>query len=107
MPEDIDYNKLPEHIRDGAQRYVEDGIKPGDFLQAVFCNNLMESFARADVTNEIRMFHIVDFIYNEAPAACWGSEEIMKEWIRKGGLNAKSNKSDAGASEQVPEQETG
>lgn len=107
MPEDIDYNKLPEGLRGGVKRYIEDGIKPGDFLQAVICNKLMESFARADFDNSVRMYDIVEFFHNEAPLSCWGSVEDMNHWIKKGGLNAKSNKSDAGSSEQVPVKKAG
>lgn len=82
-----DYNRLPEHIRGGARRYIEDGVLPGDFLQAVICNNLRESFVKADDTNTDRMFDIVCFFYNEAPSRCWGSEEKMYNWIKlkKGG----------------------
>jgi len=77
----INYKRLPEHIQGGAQRYIEQGILPGDFLQAVICNNLKESFARADDINIHRMFDIVNFFYNEAPSACWGSKKSMRDWI--------------------------
>ena len=82
----IDYEALPEHIRAGVQRYVERGIIPGDFLQAVICNNLKESFERADDINQNRMFDIVKFFYNEVPGSCWGSKERMMKWNEKGGL---------------------
>ena len=85
---DIDYSGLPEHIRGGVQRYIEHGIQPGDFLEAVICNNLKESFKRADNTNIRRMFDIVYFFYNEAPINCWGSPERMKQWMEQGGLNS-------------------
>ena len=75
------YSKLPEHIRGGVQRYIEEGIPPGDFLKAVICNNLKESFARADDINISRMFDIVEFFYNEVPGICWGSELDYKQWL--------------------------
>ena len=75
------YNKLPEHIRGATQRYIERGILPGDFLQAVICNDLKESFARADEENIAKMFDIVSFFYNEVPRLCWGSKERMKTWM--------------------------
>ena len=78
----FNYSILPEHIRDGAKRYIERGIPPGDFLRAVICNNLKESFARADRINIHRMFDIVSFFYNEAPAGCWGSIQKMERWIK-------------------------
>jgi len=66
----------------GMQRYIEKGIAPGDFLTAVICNDLTESFARADDINRGIMFDIVCFMYNEAPSLCWGSREIMDAWIK-------------------------
>lgn len=78
----LNYNLLPEHIRSGVKSYIEDGIPPGDFLQAVISNNLSESFARADRINIARMFDIVSFFYNEAPSTCWGTNERMLNWIK-------------------------
>ena len=81
--DEMKYNLLPEHIRRGVKNYIERGIIPGDFLQAVICNNLKESFNRADDINITRMLDIVDFFYNEAPFLCWGSEEKMYKWIER------------------------
>ena len=77
----IQYDMLPEHIRGGTQRYIENGITPGSFLTAVICNDLSESFGRADETNRARLFDIVSFFYNEAPGPCWGSRDKMDKWI--------------------------
>ncbi|MFH1626086.1 MAG: hypothetical protein ABID54_13165 [Pseudomonadota bacterium] len=86
MPSSINYDKLPEHMRSGTQLYIERGILPGNFLQAVICNNLRESLARADHINTARMSDIAGFFYNETPFNCWGSEKRMKAWAKKGGL---------------------
>ena len=83
----IKYDKLPEHIRMGMRRYIEEGIIPGSFLQAVIQDKLVESFAMADETNIARMFDIACFMYHECPRVCRGSEEVMKEWHERGGLN--------------------
>jgi hypothetical protein len=64
-----------------VKRYIEDRVKPGSFLQAVICNNLKESFGRADEDNTVSMPEIVMFFWIEAPPDCWGSPEIMKEWL--------------------------
>jgi hypothetical protein len=76
----LNYKLLPEGLRGGAKRYIEEHIPPGDFLQAVICNKLKESFMCADENNTKRMWDIVNFFYNEAPGACWGSEEKMRAW---------------------------
>ena len=85
---EIVYDLLPEHIRGGMKRYIEQGIIPGDFLQTVICNDLMNSFAKADDINREHMFHIVHFMYNQAPYQCYGSRTKMHKWNKKGGLNA-------------------
>lgn len=80
MPKEPNYDILPEHIRSSVKSYIEDGVPVGSFLQAVICNDLTESFARADEINIARMFDIVLFFYNEAPLPCWRSKENMVAW---------------------------
>lgn len=82
----LNYNRLPEHTRHGAQMWIEHGVLPGDFLRAVISNKLKESFMFADHKNLTRMFDIVSFFYNEAPASCWGSEEKVAKWFSHSGL---------------------
>ncbi len=77
---DMDYSGLPESLRGGVQRYIEEGSMPGGFLTAVLENNLMESFSRADEVNQVLMFQIVKWFYNDAPRGCWGSKEAVKNW---------------------------
>lgn len=79
----INYSILPEHMRGGAQRWIENGIYPGSFMLAVIENNLVEAFGRADSINQNRLQDIVSFFYNEAPAGCWGSPEKAKLWHEK------------------------
>ena len=76
----INYDLLPQHIRESTKLYLEHGVIPGGFLQAVICNKLKEAYMKADDINIARMFDIVKFFYNEAPSPAWGSEENMKQW---------------------------
>ncbi len=78
-----DYNKLPEPLQGGLQRYIENRIEPGGFLRAVLENDLAGAFGRADILNRARMFEIVSWLYNEAPSICWGSREAVKRWLDK------------------------
>jgi hypothetical protein len=82
----LNYQTMPGSLRPGTKLYIEQGILPGSFLRAVISNDLKESFAQADDINRLRMFEIVSWFYNEAPAPCWGSPEIMKAWQEAGGL---------------------
>ena len=73
---------VPEHDIDALWLYINHGIEPGSFLQAVLENNLMESFRRADIENRHRLFEICSFIYNELPMSCHGSSEKVEKWLR-------------------------
>ena len=77
---DVDYTLLPSHIRQGMELWIEYGVPPGDFLQAVIRNDLVDSFARADEKNILEMFHIAGFMYNEAPGPCWRTAEAIEQW---------------------------
>ena len=79
---------IPSHIRGAVERYVEEGIEPGGFLSAVIKNDLVNAIGRADSINKEHLEDIVRWFYNYAPADCWGSEENMREWIKRGGLQS-------------------
>jgi len=76
-----DYSGLPEGLRNGMKRYVEDGIRPGGFLTACLENNLTGAVNRADATNLPRLQDIVRWLYNEAPGSCWGSVDQVHAWM--------------------------
>jgi hypothetical protein len=86
MGHEIDYDRLPAHIRDGVRDYIERGHLPGDFLRAVIANNLSQSFGYADEINRARLFEILSFFHNEAPGQCWGTPALMAAWHSGGGL---------------------
>lgn len=80
---EVDYSYLPEHMREGARDYVEKGEKPGGFLRAVLSNDLVEAFGYADATNYASMHLWARWLFNEAPADCWGSPAKVKAWLAK------------------------
>lgn len=83
-----DYSTLPEHMRDGARRYIENGVKPGAFLTAVLCNDLWTASLQAG--DDVTSFRpLALFLSNEAPADCWGSITKVAAWIARGGLAGK------------------
>lgn len=78
--------EIPVYTKEAIDDYVEHGTPRGDFLTAVICNRLKESFQRADDHNLEAMQAIVGYMYNEVPLAAWGSEEKMDAWMAHGGL---------------------
>ena len=80
---DIDYSLIPEHMRRGVEDYVENGLKPGDFLVSVLENNFVDSIARADSINKYRLYDWAKFLYEEMPIGSWGSKEKVEAWMKK------------------------
>jgi hypothetical protein len=79
----INYEGLPQSLRGGMRRYIDDRVEPGAFLVAVLRNDLSEACARADDSNRHRLFEIVRWIYNEAPGLCWGSPAAVEAWLEE------------------------
>jgi len=75
--------RVPEGSHGAIVRYLVHHIHPGGFLAAVFSNQLMEAFARADGTNHASMEKYAVFLYNAMPASrdCWGSPAAVAKWI--------------------------
>ena len=82
--EQIDYSGLPEHIQGGMQRYMENSLLPGGFLRAVLENDLRRACEKADNINRHKLFDIVSWLYNNAPANSWGSVRNVQDWSDNG-----------------------
>lgn len=71
---------IPAHMHDGVVNYVVHGITPGDFLTAVIEGNLFEAARRADDINKHRLWDYARFLITSAPAGCFGSKGVVREW---------------------------
>lgn len=71
---------IPPRLMEGIERYIERGIIPGSFLQAVICNDLCRAVGAADPESLQALPALVSHLYHDAPAACWGSHEAMHKW---------------------------
>jgi hypothetical protein len=78
--------EIPERMCPGIVRYIEQGVIPGNFLQAIIKDSLKEAVMYADDENVANIPAYVNYFYNHAPSDCWGSEETMRAWHEKGGL---------------------
>lgn len=92
----VDYSVLPEHMREGMQRYIEHGIRPGDFLYLILCNDFVHALGHADDINTARIVDYAKFLYWELPSGCWGSEEKVKNWIAVHEEARKADKKEGG-----------
>ncbi len=72
---------MKANIREALDRYVSHHCPTGDFLYAVLCNDLRESFWRADEENMADLYDIVSYCYNEIPSTCCGSKEKVELWL--------------------------
>ena len=97
--EKADWSLIPHHMRDAIRRYIEHGIRPGGFLEAVLANDLIGAFSRADMVNKNHIGDFAAFIYNDIPSPAWGSYAAVARWVEQGGLNGKSREDDRPAIE--------
>jgi hypothetical protein len=62
--------QIPEHLREGLERYLVHRIRPGSFLCSVLDNDLREAVTRADPESLVALPRLAVLLYNEAPAPC-------------------------------------
>lgn len=73
--------EISDRMLPRLQGYTEFHRPVGDFLMAVLSNDLRGACQRADDENIENLPAYVAYLYNEAPGACWGSPEKVKEWL--------------------------
>jgi len=76
---------LPDHMIDGMIDYWDNHLPPGDFLQAVLANRLVDACLRADDININYLRNYAEWLYWYAPGRPmgWGSEEAVDEWLKQ------------------------
>jgi hypothetical protein len=77
---------IPLYMQGGIERYMLSGVPASDFLNAVFSNDLMEAYARADDLNGRIMRDYAMLLYNDCPAGSFGSKKNVKQWVENEGL---------------------
>jgi hypothetical protein len=75
------WQAVPEHLRPGLARYLDEHIRPGSFLEAVLINDLRECFARGDIKSRAGLNDLVFYLYNHAPLGSWGSPQGYAHWL--------------------------
>ena len=59
----INYDKLPSHMQEAVRGYVEDGAGVGGFLTALFSNDLVKTYGKADSANREAIPIWIDYRY--------------------------------------------
>ena len=80
---------IPSYMEYGLRAYINEGAIPGGFLLAVLENDLKGAINRADSSNLKNLVAYSYFLYNDAPADCYGSPEKVAAWAKAGGLKGK------------------
>lgn len=76
---------IPPEIKAAIDGHVMSGKPVGSFVQAVLENNLKTAVVKADESNYLLLGAIIGYCCNEIPVVCWGSEDAVAKWARKGG----------------------
>jgi hypothetical protein len=71
---------IPQHLRAGIARWVDEGITPGHFLLCVLNNDLRGAVAHGDPESLSALPDIVKFLIWHCPVHCWGSRENVRNW---------------------------
>lgn len=74
---------LPPGIEEALQRYIDHALNPGGFLSAILRNNLSLAVFTASRDMRGRIGDIVFWLWENAPHACWGSEESIERWTEQ------------------------
>lgn len=81
-----DWSLLPEHMHHVVKAWIENGECDDEFFTAFLKNDLKACCQYADLTNRRRLWDYVSFFYMYAPLECWGTEEKLQAWAKRGGL---------------------
>jgi len=73
---DVDYSTAPnQRMVPAIKRYVEHRILPGNFLVALFSDELQNTFRHADETNYPLIGEWGKWVWNEMPVVMSGSRQ--------------------------------
>jgi len=68
-------------LMNGIRNFFVERQPCGDFLMAVFRNDLMEAVGRADNISMSLFQELASFVYNYTPHNSHGSPEVVRQWL--------------------------
>lgn len=75
--------ELPERLKRSLDDYRQHGLRTGDCLYAVLCNDMRGAFSRADAETTAAMPAILAYIDACLPCVSWGTKEAVDAWLRR------------------------
>lgn len=85
--------RIPLYMLPGLTRYINEGLQPGGFLEAVLANDLHLATKRGDAQNLFNLRAYTNFLLEFAPAASFGSYARVVAWVEHRGLAGLPNPS--------------
>lgn len=73
--------RVPAHLQNGLIEYIAARCPVGGFLEAVLSNDLRGACRSADNVSRYHLWDLGSFLFNYAPADCWGSPEQVAAWL--------------------------
>ena len=73
---------IPQILTDSLDRYVNHGIRTGDFLRAVLAGDLFTAAQRADPVNKHFLAEIAEYVVFDVPFEARGSYEKVDAWLK-------------------------
>ena len=74
---------IPGRMAGAIHRWIDLGIIPESFLQAVLENDLKRAVTLADEENLANLPAYIGYFYNEAPSGCSGSLKAVAHWHKR------------------------
>ena len=71
---------VPEHMRPSVRNYLEHGLYPGSFVEALFANDLAVAIQLADEINFKSLRNLMKFVTLYAPSTSQHSYHNVKTW---------------------------
>lgn len=78
---------IPKHMHGGVARYMEAGIRPGDFLLLLLRGEIERAEMSADGVNSFAMPEWRTFLADHLPLKAHGTPLAVEAWMAMGGLS--------------------
>lgn len=72
---------IPAVLHGGLDRYLKQGIRPGDYLFFMLTNNLTGVMLHWAGGSPNPAYELIRFFCSEIPAAAWGTIQKVEAWI--------------------------